>query len=292
MPCLVRSVCALALNGLVASLALAGGPSVSTATGARPAATASDATPPVVTSFSLPSAITLAQLGQYMPFTVKARDGGVGLNQVSALLTSPSGNQQIELWVSSYGETRMDRRTGTYLAPNMEPGIWQIQRVSSCDLATNCNEWTGTALASIKGRHQVEIRSAYYDITPPNLASGVLGLTWVDGTRGLVAATVTAQDTGNPRAAGVWSAQIELCRDEPQGGYCLSMNGSTGLPDLATAEVRAGTWVDIGYTPPGVYHLKSVVLSDFNGVTHRYTSTLFGGETDFTSLFNTTTVSL
>ena len=70
---------------------------------------------------------------------------------------------------------------------------------------------------------------------------------------------------------------MELCREEAQGGGCLELDGNSGLPDLTEASVRAGNWVDVNYTPAGVYHIKSVSLSDFNGSWRTYTSTLFGG---------------
>ena len=319
---LVLASCAWFLNGLGASVALAAGPVLpeppnallpppvalarvaapAAAPNARPtaprrsatrnAATAADSSPPVVSSFRLPPSFTMAKLGEYMPFTVKARDDLSGVSYVLALLASPSGNQQVEVWSTSFGETRLDRRSGQYLPPNLEPGLWQMQRLSTCDLASNCTEWTGTALQAIKGRQQVEVRNAFYDITPPTLSSGVLTLNWIDGSRGMVAATVAAQDTGNPRAAGVWSAQVELCREAAQGGGCLVLDGTSGLPDLTEASLRLGTWVDVNYTPAGLYHIKSVSLSDFNGAWHTYTSALVGGETNFGSLFNVTSLSI
>ena len=227
---LVLTSYALSLNGLVVSVALAADPvrpqppaallpppvtlerAAAQATprdartsnvrrsAPRSAATTTDSTPPAVSLFNLPQSVSMAKLGQYLPFTVKARDDLSGINYVLALLNSPSGNQQIEVWTTPFGETRLDRRTGQYLAPNLEPGIWRVQHVRACDLAFNCAEWTGAALQSIKGRQQVEIQNSFYDTTPPTLSNGVLSLNWIDGSRGMVAATVAAQDAGSPRA--------------------------------------------------------------------------------------------
>lgn len=316
----VRASCTLSLTGLVASLGLAAEPMPPMAPplalaraaaqakapsarltapaprrgAARKAATTADSAPPVVSSFSLPASVTLTRYGQDMPIAFKASDDLAGLGNFYAVIGSPSGNQQLGIFLESVvlGETLTDRRVGQWVYPNVEPGIWKLLRVGVCDLAQNCQEWDGdTQLRALKGRHQVEVKNALYDVTPPTLSRSVLSLRQVAGVGTIVEADVVALDAGDPRASGATQADFLLC--QLNASDCLTLQGSNRLPDQSEAKLRSSRWLkeDDGI-PAGVYHIKEVMLVDYFGNLRTYTSTMFGGETDFTGLFNVTSLSL
>lgn len=248
-----------------------------------------DATPPVISSFGLPATATVGQYGTTMAFTFKGSDNISGLNRVQAVVVSPSGLNSMDIWLPLYGELHSDIKAGHYLQPSLEPGVWRLQSVSACDYYANCTVLTGAELQTIKGRHQVEVRNAYFDITPPTLSQGMLTTIDPIGSRGMVIAEVVAQDTGNPRASGVYSSVIELCQIEPSS--CVVVTGYVTVPSQVEAKNRGGSWIELSL-PGGTYHIATVTLTDHNGNRRKYTSRLFGGDTDFTGFFNVTTLPL
>lgn len=250
----------------------------------RSVAPASDVTPPQVTYFNLPKAISVSPpFGNILVHDIRAQDDSAGVWYLWPTLVGPSG-QSMELSnLMGWGDLSVNQQVGTYLPAKTEPGQWTLGSVRVCDAAANCATLDGAALTAAGGRHRVTVKNPSYDAVAPSLTAGEITQYYRQGMLpGYLIARLTIQDTGTISVSGVSGAEVMLCLTD--GFTCVSANGSTMVPGLASTTVVAANQVN-EHMPQGQYWIKYIRVSDQHNNQRIYTSTLFGGETDFAQLF-------
>jgi len=250
----------------------------------RATSPASDVTPPQLTYFNLPKAITVSQpYGTTLVHDIRAQDDSAGVWYVWPTLIGPSG-QSMELNnLMAWGDLSVDQQVGSYLSVQTEPGQWMLGSVRVCDAATNCAVLDGAALTAVGGRHRVSIKNPGYDAVAPSLTAGEVTRYYRQGmVPAYLIARIGAQDSGTLAVSGVATAQIELCLSDNTA--CVSASGGTNVPGLSTATLVLGNQMP-EFPPQGQYWIKTLRIGDQSGNQRVYTSTLFGGSTDFGQVF-------
>jgi hypothetical protein len=215
-------------------------------------------------------------------------------------LRSPSG--QVKGY--SFGESIPSRKEsgtgGVSFGPWSEPGTWTVTGMSIEDANGNQTNVDTAALAALGNTQFTVINAAGADLALPTLRSGKIATPIVSlsqtvpGTAGVSLPAIVnlrLQDTGSPGVSGVAAAWATFCRTDVQSCFTLFGKGDelgAAQRSLRLSEVPARLVLS-----PAVYTLSSVQVSDFAGNFSVYTSTAFGGTTDFAALFGgSTTITL
>lgn len=261
-----------------------------------------DTIAPSINLMRLPAQWDMMQARNQIPLRIWASDDMSGLLSVGAALEGPTGQL---VWLDDVQLPAPPNWAGV-LAWNPDrlvaPGAWKINYVRVSDANFNSKTYSGDELNSFRNT-QTRISNQQYDAQAPQFISGQvttpqLSLSRVipgsNGHAQFVALRVRAQDV-NPggQASGLGAVSARLCvvgdRDCHYSMYVVGSGDGerTGAP--MDMDVAAPLPWDL---LPATYEIREVSLLDNAGNQTFLTSAAYGGNTDFTKLFPTTTVKI
>jgi hypothetical protein len=266
-----------------------------------------DTTPPVLAAFNAGTSVDARLANSGVPIGLTLTDDLSGVAYVYVEAHGPHG-QVIEVQRTfDYADRKARATLGLMLSSAAEPGDWQVTYLYAYDLAGNGLSLGQSALAALGNTHFTVSNDAF-DAIPPRLVRGRIltpSFSISKYAKGVPrggplespGVGIKVTDDGGPGSAGVRSATMNFCMPDEYGDcydydFMLMADNASGLPGDATTDLVLGADADYFYsTPtPGTYALESLVLTDFAGNTRTYTSTDFGGDTDFSKYFPTTTI--
>ncbi len=253
-----------------------------------------DVTGPVITGFNAGTTLNLTKPAAPFKVTVKATDDLSGVRNCEFHAYGPHG--QIMYVTAQPGIPSVNFGVVGGLGPKVsrlhEPGVWKFKNGYCHDAAGN-GAIIGEAALDALGNTDFTVVSAGYDLQKPTLTSGKM-LVGAVSLSGHVAGTTQppyvgarfeAADTGDSAVAGVSAVYARFCL-VASPSTCIHIWGDMYAAGQGVAGVVAGTQVSVGSgNTPGEYPLHSVQVDDSAGNYRLYTSTLFGGTTNFTPMF-------
>lgn len=263
------------------------------------ATAAIDTVPPVLTKLSAPKSVDLSQPTPGLVLSVGATDDLSGLWSILVAAQGPSG-QFIYVGGNPWAPTKFSGTIGQgySLTGFEEPGTYSLSYAYLYDAAGNLAFLGRDQLVALGGRTDFTVKNKLgYDRTPPQLVSGKILTQETSlsashpGTtmRPIVKAMVEVTDTGDTAMSGVYFTDLEFCLAD--ASHCLLLYGNNEAPRRAAVTVMAGHLLDPS-AQPGVYHLKRVSSRDYAGNSLYLVSNQFGGPTDFSAYFPSTTITL
>jgi len=269
---------------------------------ARAADPGLDTTPPRLTAFSMPARIDVAAAGADARFTWSGTDDkGSGVSDSYGWVIGPSG-QIMYFWIGNgvAANKVTSGRAALTATPWSEPGTWRLGDIVLRDAAGNQAVIAAATVAAFGGSTQFTLANRKGgDALPPTLLSAtvrtpVFSLAALQkGTTALPAQFVVdlhVKDDGN-QVSGARIASVQFCTADLARCWSATTveNIASGAADLALSAWQRPAQLGV---PAGTYVLREVDIEDHAGNTGRYLSTAFGGTTDFTPIFDTTTVTI
>lgn len=258
-----------------------------------------DTTPPVVTKFAGPKSVDVNVSWPGLLATISATDDLSGLRSIMVVAIGPSG-QSISAVSSPWSVTKFSGTIGqgNTLTGFEEPGLYRFSYAFIYDTAGNLEFLDRDELVALGGRTDFTLKNKLgYDGTPPQLVAGKIQTTEASlsdthpGTT--MPPTLTMKldvsDAGNTALSGVYFANTEFCQADMS--HCMYIYGENQPPGRAATTLTLGNQLDPS-TRPGVYHLRSVGARDYANNSIYLMSTLFGGPTDFSAYFQSTTITI
>lgn len=262
----------------------------------RPAESlAADVTGPVLTAFNAPTSLKMSKSAAPFRVTVKATDDLSGVNYMYFYAYGPSG-QTVSLFAgSAFPVTNFNSPAGiSGLSRFIEPGTWTINYGYGYDAAGNYANFDQPTLQALGNTTFTVVNTSGYDTVKPTLVGGevltpIVSLSaFVPGTTNVlpyVQVKVNAADTGNTAVSGIRQVYLYFCK-VAQPDVCIYPYGSTYVTEQATMSLNAGRQVSVANgNVTGTYELAYAYVYDHGGNYSSYTSTLFGGTTDFSTFF-------
>lgn len=267
-----------------------------------------DTTPPVLKAFGAGTAADARLAKAGIPIDLTLADDLSGVAYVYVEARGPSG-QEIDVYKTfDFAARKAQASLGLMLPPESEPGAWQITYLYAYDLAGNDLSLGQSALDAL-GNTRFTVQNDVYDVTPPRLLRGrILTPSFSSSklARGVPAGGelqspgvgIAVTDNGGPGSAGVEWASMTFCMVDDWGGcyyptFSISSDNSSGMPGDGSVDLVLGAYGNYGWydrPDPGTYVLDSVRLTDFAGNTRDYYNKDFGGDTDFSKYFSSTTI--
>lgn len=261
-----------------------------------------DGTAPTVTAFNVGRRLDPSKTWNQVLVDITIKDAVSGLSWAYADFVGPSG-QWITLYMPyGYGQTTEDIHAALRMNPAYEPGTWKAYDLYGYDVAGNYFYKDQNALRAL-GNIQFKVTSTVYDVTPPTLVSGTVSATSISlstpwpGTESagpFVTAKLAVTDAGNTGVSGPAYSYAQYCTLDYSNCFGLVNDYyyyASSPYGVTSATQTLGTQLYNGY-PTGEYHLYYVQVGDNAGNWTLLTSTEFGGETDFSTLFNSTVITL
>jgi hypothetical protein len=272
---------------------------------------AADAMPPQLHVFSIEGDVD-AQAGLPAAIAkVSVTDDLAGLQTLIFTLVGPSGQMVQRVEGLTTGQRRLDGRLSIGAAPVAsvpfsrfsEPGTWTVDSVFISDAAYNGLYLDRTALAAM-GRTQFTVHNtAGHDKLGPRLVRGALETRRVSlstppagtfpGTLPWLSAGLRVMDEGSGAVAGPTDAILAFCLLD-RFNDCVDrfeLQGHVNEFGRPSANFRVGGQPRADQAT-GRYILQYAVLMDQARNMTVLTSTLIGGETDFTQLFPQTMITI
>lgn len=246
-----------------------------------------DTTPPTVVSLQAATSVNASKNMNQLVVDLQVSDDLSGLLHTFMTARGPGGTQTVATgqhlggWPSFKGQ--MALRFGAFA----EPGLWTITEVYGSDIAGNVFSCDSTCLTALGGNRQFTVTGTTADTQAPTMAGGriltpaVSLSTPVKGTTDhlpFVRMTLNAADQGGSGTAGAYAT---FCLPDQSNCFGTWSENWVYAQKKSVLNSYAGTWVGM---PTGVYLLKDVSLHDHAGGTRLYTSSAFGGSTDFSAL--------
>jgi hypothetical protein len=266
-----------------------------------------DGVSPVLTSFDSKPTFDVTRSENPWGVAFKATDDESGVMAASAIAVGPSGQRIFVSFQPAFPSTKLSghlniRSTSIHAYAFLEPGPYSFQSASLTDVRGNGAQYNEAQLAALGKTTFLVKNTKGFDITAPTLQSGKILTPTMSVTAKQPGALVSAwlgiavdiADSGNSAVSGVWDAMVRFSLpSKPDVGFYLFGGDETasGQLHLPRATVRAGAQIPDNF-PPGEYHLESIRIRDFAANTRLLRSTEFGGETDFSSYFPTTSITL
>lgn len=262
---------------------------------------ASDTAPPVLTAFNVPETIDLGPTGSTLSASFKASDDLSGVKQLQATAYGPGGQIAV-YFVSNAPSTKI---SGTMHSnghkPFLTPGVYTYKSVDITDFAGNKRSLDAAELAAL-GRVSFTLKNDRgYDTVAPSLVRGTI-LTPVVSLSSHVPGTdlypvasmkLTAKDAGNNVVSGVRWASVVFCKlNVPERCIYVSNDNIEEEPLVSSATLKLGGSVSPNDYVQGEYHIHSLTLFDFAENHSTMISVNSGGDTDFSSYFPSTTITL
>lgn len=266
-----------------------------------------DTTPPTLIAFNASTSVNAARAGTQLLVNLTVSDNLSGIRIINFNVKGPSGQ-----WVSGnqYFYSPLLKnwkgKIAVTFTPYVEAGVWTVVSMQILDQAGNW-EHIDTAQLSALGNNQFSVASNKLDLVLPTLISGqirtpVISLSsspkGTDLNYALVGVKLRSSDTGNTVVAGVKEVWANFCL--PDESACFSVYDVNNTQKLKNYSFYAGNSLcEEGNTdcigqsvPVGEYWLRGVSISDHAG-NHTYLeSTQFGGATDFSTLFPSTSIDI
>ena len=261
-----------------------------------------DGTAPTVTAFNVGRRLDPSKTWNQVLVDITIKDAVSGLSWAYADFVGPSG-QWISLYMPyGYGQTTEEIHVALRMNPAYEPGTWKAYDLYGYDVAGNYFYKDQNALRAL-GNIQFKVSSTVYDVTPPTLVSGTVSATSISlstpwpGTESVgpfVTAKLAVTDAGNTGVSGPAYSYAQYCTLDYSSCFGLANDYyyyASSPYGVTSATQTLGTQLYNGY-PTGEYHLYYIQVGDNAGNWTSLTSTEFGGETDFSTLFNSTVITL
>ena len=247
-----------------------------------------DTTAPVLKAVKAATSVDTGKNPNQLLVNLQVSDELSGMMMVFVSASSPSQNQlvgsgqHLGSWPAFKGQLAL--RFGPYA----EPGVWTVSEVWGFDVAGNTFSCTASCLTALGGNLQFTVSGSKGDTQAPTLASGKVATPVVSRStpaKGTAAANpfVRVQlDTADTGGSGTAGGIATFCL--PDESQCFSTWSENWIYAQKSSSLYGFTslWPEI---PTGSYLLKSVSLHDHGGASVTYTSTAFGGTTDFAPLF-------
>jgi hypothetical protein len=262
----------------------------------------SDTTPPALTTFNAGTALNLGKAAAPFRISIKGTDDLSGIKSVNYSATGPSGQVISGATDTAFPSTSYSVLGGfAGVSQFLQPGTWKLTEASAFDWAGNLVNLGETALAALGNTTFTVSNSGGYDLVKPALTSGKLITASVSlsavakGTASedpFAGVSVTAPDAGNTAVAGVQSAAAIFCQlADPS--KCIYLTGLTTATGVGSVTLKLKSQVSAARgNVAGAHTLQSVTVRDHAGNFVTLTSTLFGGTTDFSTLFPATVITL
>lgn len=260
-----------------------------------------DQTPPTLIAFNAEPKLNPRHAGTQWVFNVQAKDDLSGVSYLYVHVTGPDGQS---IGVSDYADApdrNWRRQMAQDSSPYTGPGIWSVDYLYLADFAGNTSYYDHDALAAL-GNTEVEVINRTFDIVAPTLANGVIKtpvISLASHPRGLPNSSpyarvdMTLGDSGGQFVSGIAYAQAYFCQFDDNGGCSngLSLNGHVSKrgASAATLETASSTYYQ---QVLGVYQLYYVYVVDHAGNTLYLLNKDYGGDTDFSLYFPSTTIEL
>ena len=259
----------------------------------------SDITAPVLTSFSTQGSVDATLTANALTVAIKASDDLSGIYWGGAYAFGPNGQS---VYVSFSSDFPANKYNGPMWSTSqlafLAPGTYTFDSAYVADVAGNVSYYDAAQLAAL-GRTSFTVKNkAGFDAVPPGLLKGriltpqvSLGSFHPGTDQGPFAGvSVDLSDAGNTAVAGVQNVYLQFC--VPGSSDCLGLSSYAGVPRKAAVTLRPSNRLYAGWGPEGEYHLYYISITDFAGNSSFLMSTEFGGETDFSLYFPSTTITV
>jgi len=257
-----------------------------------------DVDAPVLTSFTaLSTDVDSSQPGAQLGYSYTGTDDYAGANTVWVSLRTDdyAGWTYLQADVG-YPDTSLKGKVAVD-ALGLAPGHWTVEYVNVSDAQGNTRYYSADDLRALGGQIDVQVVGSRGDGQPPSVASGKILTPTVSKsalqkgtqyTHALAGMKVKLKDTAETSVSGVRSVQAVFCSNAYWD--CLTLQASTTVRQLTSLEFRPE--VDPSSYGEGEYHLSTLTMTDWAGNTRTLTSVVDGGDTDFSTLFAGTTITL
>lgn len=258
-----------------------------------------DIVPPVLTAIEAPTSVdALAPASSFI--VIKATDDLSGVRWGYAYATGPNGQSVVAFLGMTLPSKKYDGGMSlSQLTPFSQPGVYTVNDVYLFDVADNMAHFDEAALAALGGRTSFTVTNTRgYDTKGPVLRTGKvltpqlsLSSTAPGTTKAPYAAIqVSAADVGDTLVSGVTAIMAEFCI--PDFSACFSVNADD-MRDGTSSTMRLAGQISADFGQlPGEYHLRNLQINDYAGNDLFMVSTEFGGGTDFSAYFPSTTITL
>jgi len=252
-----------------------------------------DHVPPTLTAIQTSPPVNTAGDNYMAKFKLQLADSYSGVSLVCIWITSPSGRNDNGTCNDTGLPTQKVSISLGIQPGTTEAGSWSVNQVAIWDAAGNVSMYDSQDLSAFGDLH-FDIKSPvrYQDDTvAPAFISGLLltpTLSLSSHPRGTTSdpylgARFSVADQGSPRASGLKSFYAVFCLLNMS--YCVDISHLDTVYRHAAETVIAGTQVLPGNLVPGEYQLYYTYVNDHFGNYHHDISTLFGGDTDMSTLF-------
>lgn len=259
-----------------------------------------DTTPPVLTKFSAARSVDVSRPAAAALATISATDDLSGISGFLAMAIGPSG-QTVLLTAYPRAATKYSGTVGQgyTLTGFEEPGSYTFTYANLHDVAGNSTYISQAQLVALGGRTGFTLMNRNgFDRTAPQLVKGKivtsvasLSATHPGTTQPMqLRVNLDLTDAGDSALSGLDTANAEFClADESQ---CFHVFSHREPPRRAAATVTLARHLELGYHQPGEYHLRSLGARDYAGNWLYLVGTAFGGTTDFSTTFASTTITI
>lgn len=275
-----------------------------------------DQMPPKLVSVQVSPVVDLtATEGNQVLVDLSMTDNRTGVRNMDLVFTGP---------MDAYGQPATMYISRSLSAPNTVwqgrvvwtpndytvPGAWRLTQVTLWDINGNAAWYNEAALAGL-GSTALTVHNVSKDVLAPKLVSGQMLNDTLSQTAMLpggspwlpvyVQADLLVRDRVQSGASlsGVSTAELTFCRQATLPSDCgwydqFTLGGAVGLRRIGqyTLNTSGAPFYYKPYLTYGVYELVKVQLADRAGNQSTLTSTSMGGETDFSTLFPSTTITL
>jgi hypothetical protein len=267
--------------------------------GGRCEAASLDTTPPVLTQFKAPKTFDASRAGNPLLIEFKATDDWSGVSSIQAFAVGPNYQNISVSFATDWPTGELAGAAVSWQVPaTAEPGTYKFYSAIVRDKAGNYSKYEDSALDALGRTSFVLKNSKNYDGAPPTLQAGRILTPVVSvssrhpGTNlePRVGMSVDTIDLGSTSISGTSSVEAFLCQITAPSN-CIAARAFNGRPYAAAQTLHLGNLV-YPYTAVGDYHLKWLQITDWANNVSSWTSTRFGGTTDFSLYFPTTVITL
>lgn len=257
-----------------------------------------DVDAPVLTSFTaLSTDVDSSQPGAQLGYSYTGTDDYSGVHSIWVSLHTDDYAGWIGLQADvGYPDTSLKGKFAVD-ALGLAPGHWTVEYVNVSDIQGNTRYYSADDLRALGGQTDVLVVGSRGDGQAPSVVSGKILTPTVSKsalqkgtqyTHALAGMKIKLKDTAETSVSGVRSVQAVFCSNAYWD--CLTLQASTTVRQLTSLEFRPET--DPSYYGEGEYHLSTLTMTDWAGNSRTLTSVVDGGDTDFSTLFTGTTITL
>lgn len=252
------------------------------------AALTGDTTGPQLTGFSLKAN---AAAGSQLTAKVQATDDLSGVRGMYFYAFGPDNAISMNLYWQLPATANQGIAVGE-INRFAEPGSYSAVWGYLYDAAGNYTYLNASDFSAL-GNATVQVSNGKaIDSQPPTLGTGKLlttRLSLADRLPGTdqpayAGAELSGTDSGQSGTSGVREMNLEFCLLD--NSRCFWFYGNTGAQGLDKLKLNVGGQPAMATSVPGRYYVKQAILTDWSMHSSLYTSTRFGGTTDFATVFS------